>query len=157
MTKATAIIAEVHHLFGHEVGLSDWIQIDQTKIDDHARTTNDDSWMHTDPHRTATESTFGVPIAQSFLVLACLTDMIAAVEIPIPGIVYRQNYGFDRVRIVQPVKVNDRIRGRFELNRIEPKGPRGMLVHLDVSIEIEGDDIAPAAVCEWLAYVRVEG
>ena len=81
--------------------------------------------------------------------------MVGAVEIPIPGIVYRQNYGFDRVRIVQPVKVDGRIRGRFELNRIEPKGPHGMLVHLDVSIEIEDDDIAPAVVAEWLAYVRV--
>ncbi len=157
MSKVTNIINELHHLFGHEVGLSDWIRLDQQKIDDHARSTNDDSWMHTDPARTAEESPFGCTIAQSFLVLSCLTDMVAAVELPIPGIVYRQNYGFDRVRIVQPVKVNDRIRGRFELNRIEPKGPHGMLVHLDVSIEIEGDDIAPAVVAEWLAYVRVEG
>lgn len=156
MSKVTGIISEAHHLFGHEVGLSDWIVLDQQKIDDHARTTNDDSWMHTDPVRTAGESPFGGTIAQSFLVLSCLTDMVAAVEIPIPGIVYRQNYGFERVRIVQPVKAGDRIRGRFELNRIEPKGPHGMLVHLDVSIEIEGDDIAPAVVAEWLAYVRVE-
>ena len=156
MSTVTDIIADVHHLFGHEVGVSDWILIDQAKIDAHARSTNDDSWMHTDPERTARESPFKAPIAQSFLVLSCLTDMVAAVEIPIPGIVYRQNYGFDRVRIVQPVKVNSRIRGRFELNRIEPKGPHGMLVHLDVSIEIEDDDIAPAVVAEWLAYVRVE-
>ena len=155
MSKVTDIIADVHHLFGHEVGLSDWILIDQKKIDEHASATNDDSWMHTDPERTASESPFGAPIAQSFLVLSCLTDMVAAVEIPIPGIVYRQNYGFDRLRIVQPVLVDSRIRGRFELNRIEPKGPHGMLVHPDVSIEIEDDDIAPAAVAEWLAYVRV--
>jgi acyl dehydratase len=157
LSKVTDIIADVHHLFGHEVGLSDWILIDQEKIDTHARSTNDDSWMHTDPQKTAAESPFGTTIAQSFLVLACLTDMVAAVNIPIPGIAYRQNYGFDRVRIVQPVKVDSRIRGRFELNRIEPKGPHGMLVHLDVSIEIEDDDIAPAVVAEWLAYVRLEG
>lgn len=155
MKKVTEIIEDVYHLFGHEVGLSEWILIDQQKIDTHARSTNDDSWMHTDPERTAKESPFGCTIAQSFLVLSCLIDMVAAVRIPIPGIVYRQNYGFDRVRIVQPVKVDNRIRGRFELNRIEPKGPRGMLVHLDVSIEIEGDDIAPAVVAEWLAYVRI--
>jgi len=155
MSKVTHIISEVHHLFGHEVGVSDWTLIDQQKIDDHARSTADDSWMHTDPIRTAKESPFGCTIAQSFLVLSCLTEMVGAVDIPIPGIVYRQNYGFDRVRIVQPVKVDSRIRGRFELNRIEPKGPHGMLVHLDVSIEIEGDDIAPAVVAEWLAYVRV--
>ncbi len=156
MSRVTDIIADVHHLFGHEVGLSDWITLDQQKLDDHARTTGDDSWMHTDPVRTASESPFEGTIAQSFLVLACLTDMVGAVELPIPGIVYRQNYGFNRVRMVQPVLVNGRIRGRFELNRIEPKGPHGMLVHLDVSIEIEGDDIAPAAVAEWLAYLRVE-
>ena len=156
MTSVNDIITEVHHLFGHEVGLSDWILIDQRKIDDHARTTGDDSWMHTDPVRTERDSPFGCTIAQSFLVLACLTDMVSAVELPIPGIVYRQNYGFDRVRIVQPVRVDSRIRGRFELNRIEPKGPHGMLVHLDVSIEIEDDDIAPAVVAEWLAYLRIE-
>jgi acyl dehydratase len=155
MSRVTDIIQEVHHLFGHEVGVSDWSVIDQKKIDDHAASTADDSWMHTDPDRTASESPFGGTIAQSFLILSHLTDMVGAVEIPIPGIVYRQNYGFDRVRIVQPVKVDSRIRGRFELNRIEPKGPHGMLVHLDVSIEIEGDDIAPAVVAEWLAYVRV--
>lgn len=155
MSKVTHIIAEAHHLFGHEVGLSHWIEIDQQKIDDHARSTADNSWMHTDPERTARESPFECTIAQSFLVLSCLTDMVSAVEIPIPGISYRQNYGFNRVRIVQPVKVDSRIRGRFELNRIEPKGPHGMLVYLDVSIEIEGDDIAPAVVAEWLAYVRV--
>ena len=156
MTRVTDIIAEIHHLFGHEVGLSDWAAITQEDIDSHARTTGDDSWMHTDPARTETESPFGCTIAQSFLVLSHLTRMVGAVEIPIPGIVYRQNYGFDRVRIVQPVKVNDRIRGRFELNRVEPKGPHGMLIHLDVSIEIEDDEIAPAVVAEWLAYVRIE-
>lgn len=155
MSKVTDIIDELHHLFGHEVGLSDWTTVDQRKIDDHARSTADDSWMHTDPQRTASESPYGATIAQSFLILAHLTDMVRAVDLPIPGIVYRQNYGFDRVRIVQPVKVNDRIRGRFELNRIEPKGPHGMLVHLDVSIEIEDDDIAPALVAEWLAYLRI--
>jgi len=156
MAAISAIIENIRHLFGHEVGVSDWSVIDQQQIDNHAQSTGDDSWMHTDPERTAAESPFGCTIAQSFLVLSHLTDMVAAVEIPIPGIVYRQNYGFDRVRIVQPVKVDSRIRGRFELNRVEPKGRRAMLIHLDVSIEIEGDDIAPAVVAEWLAYVRLE-
>ena len=113
MKKVNDIIAEIHHLFGHEVGLSDWIVIDQQQIDDHARSTGDDSWMHTDPERTVSESPFGGTIAQSFLVLAHLTKMVGSVDIPIPGIVYRQNYGFDRVRIVQPVKAGGRIRGRL--------------------------------------------
>ncbi|MFV2090376.1 MAG: MaoC/PaaZ C-terminal domain-containing protein, partial [Pseudomonadales bacterium] len=110
MAAISASIENIRHLFGHEVGVSDWSVIDQQQIDNHAQSTGDDSWMHTDPERTAAESPFGCTIAQSFLVLAHLTDMVAAVEIPIPGIVYRQNYGFDRVRIVQPVKVDRPIR-----------------------------------------------
>ncbi len=156
MTPAGRIIAELHHLFGHEVGLSDWICVDQNKIDTFAACTNDDSWMHTDPERTARQSPFGTTIAQSFLVLSHLTDMVGAVDIPIPGIVYRQNYGFDRLRILQPVEEGQRIRGRFELNRIDPKGRLGLLLHFDVSIEIEDDQDIPALVAEWLAYVRVE-
>ena len=155
MSKVKEIIAELHHLFGHEVGLSDWVTIDQNKIDGFAASTDDNSWMHTDPEKTKSNSPFGQPIAQSFLVLSHLTDMVSTVDLPIPGIVYRQNYGFDRLRILQPVEVDHRIRGRFELNRIDPKGLHGMLLHFDVSIEIENDDI-PALVAEWLAYVRID-
>ena len=85
MSKVTDIIADVHHLFGHEVGVSDWILIDQKKIDDHAgfhqRQQLD---AHGSGHARPAESPFGKPIAQSFLVLACLTDMVSAVEIPAP-------------------------------------------------------------------------
>ncbi len=155
MSTVKSIIAELNHLFGHEVGLSPWTTIDQAKIDGFAGSTGDNSWMHTDPVKTQSESPFGKPIAQSFLVMSHLTDMVATVDLAIPGIVYRQNYGFDRLRILQPVEVDQRIRGRFELNRIDPKGLHGMLLKFDVSIEIEDDDI-PALVGEWLAYVRVD-
>ena len=155
MPDIPAIIAEVHNLIGHEVGLSEWIRIDQEMIDTHARNTQDDSWRHTDPLRAAREMPYGGSIAQSFLVLSHLTHMVDSVNIPIPGIVYRQNYGFDRVRVVQPVPAGSRIRGRFELKGLEPKGQHGMLIRLDMSIEIEGDDVAPAIVAEWLAYVRL--
>lgn len=155
MSKVKQIIADLHHLVGHEVGLSDWIEVAQDKINTFASCTNDDSWMHTDPERTRSESPFGKPIAQSFLILAHLTDMVQAVDLPIPGIVYRQNYGFNRIRILQPVEVGKRIRGRFELKRLDVKDLHGMLLHFDVSIEIEDDDI-PAVVAEWLAYVRVD-
>ena len=156
MPNIPAIIQDIHHLFEHEVGTSDWITIDQQKIDTHARNTGDDSWIHTDPERARKETPFGGATAQSFLLLAHLTDMVKAVRIPIPGVVYRQNYGFDRVRIVQPVPAGARIRGRFVLKKAEPKGHHGLLIHLDASIEIEGDDVAPAVVAEWLAYLRLE-
>jgi acyl dehydratase len=149
-------LSDLKALIGHEVGVSDWIRIDQKNIDTHAANTEDDLWIHTDPQRAKSETPFGGSIVQGFLVLSHLTNMARAISLPLQGISYQLNYGFDRVRMVQPVPVNSRIRGRFELSRVEPKGHHGVLVHLDASIEIEGDDIAPAVVAEWLAYLRID-
>ena len=141
---------------GKDVGVSPWITIDQAKIDAHARTTGDDSWIHLDPDRAAAQTPFGGTIAQGFVLLSLLTEMSKSLNLPTQGVAYSLNYGFDRVRIVQPVPVDSRIRGHFELKKVEPKGHHGVLAYLDVSIEIEGDDIAPAVVAEWLAYMRLE-
>ena len=141
---------------GHEVGVSDWIVLDQQSINTHAANTADDLWIHTDPERAAAQTPFGGSIAQGFLVLSHLTNMARAITLPLENVSYQLNYGFDRVRMVQPVPVDARIRGRFELRSVERKGHHGLLVHLDVSIEIEGDDIAPAVVAEWVTYLRVD-
>lgn len=145
----------LHEYVGKDVGTSPWISIDQTKIDAHADTTGDDSWIHLDPDRAAAETPFGGTIVQGFMVLSHLTEMAKALTLPTDGVAYSLNYGFDRVRIVQPVPVDSRIRGHFELKKVEAKGHHGVLAYLDVSIEIEGDDIAPAVVAEWLAYMRL--
>ena len=146
----------LHEYVGKDVGVSPWITIDQARIDAHARTTGDDSWIHVDPERAGAETPFGTTIAQGFLLLSLLTDMAKSLKLPGEGVVYSLNYGFDRVRMVQPVPVDSRVRGHFELKKVEPKGHHGMLAYLDASIEIEGDDIAPAIVAEWLAYMRLE-
>lgn len=143
-------------LVGHEVGRSPWITIDQTKVDTHGETTGDTLWIHTDHERAASESPFGGTIVQGFLLLSHLTEMAHAIELPVENVNYQLNYGFDRVRMVQPVPTGSRVRGRFELNRVEPKGHHGLLVYLDASIDIEGDDIAPAVVAEWIAYLHIE-
>lgn len=148
-------LSDLKALAGHEVGVSDWIEVDQQSIDNHAANTADDLWIHTDPERAAKETPFNGSIAQGFLVLSHLTNMARSISLPLDNVSYQLNYGFDRVRMVQPVPVNSRIRGRFELNRVEAKGHHGILVHLDASIEIEGDDIAPAVVAEWVAYLRI--
>ncbi|MCY3795091.1 MAG: MaoC family dehydratase [Gammaproteobacteria bacterium] len=141
---------------GREIGVSPWVRIDQKRIDAHARTTGDDAWIHTDPARAARETPFGCTIAQNFLLMSLLTDMAQATNLPTDGVAYRTSYGFDRLRIVQPVPVGSRVRGRFELRKIEAKGHHGVLVYLDASIEIEDDDLAPALAAEWLIYRRLE-
>jgi acyl dehydratase len=146
----------IHEYVGKDVGTSPWISIDQAKINTHANTTGDDSWIHTNPDRAAAETPFGGTIVQGFLLLAQLTEMAKSLTLPTDGVAYSLNYGLDRVRIVQPVPVDSRIRGHFELKKVESKGHHGVLAYLDVSIEIEGDDIAPAMVAEWLAYMRLK-
>jgi acyl dehydratase len=142
-------------LIGHEIGLSDWITISQESVDAHAANTADDLWIHTDPERAARETPFEGSIAQSSLLLSHLTNLARAINLHVENVSYQLHYGFDRLRVVQPVPVGSRVRGRFELKGIEPKGHHGVIVHVDVSFEIEGDDIAPALVAEWLVYLRV--
>ncbi len=151
-----AHIKTIYDLIGKEVGVTPWIMIDQEKIDNHASNSGDDSWIHIDPDRAAKETPFGSTIAQGFLLLSVLPDMAKSLMLPTEGVAYSVNYGFDRVRIVQPVVVNSRVRGRFELKKVVSKGHHGLIAYLDTSIEIEGDDIAPALVAEWLAYIRLE-
>ena len=154
----TCVVRQIDMLkpfVGHEVGLSPWILVDQNRIDAHAASSGDDLWIHTDPVRAAAETPFGCTIAQSFLLVSLMSDMAKATNLPTDGVAWRTIYGFDRLRIVQPVRVDSRVRGRFELKKVEPKDHRGVLVHLDAAIEIEGDDIAPALVAEWLVYRRL--
>jgi len=144
----------VKALIGHEVGLSPWFTIDQDTVNRHAESTGDDEWIHIDPERAARETPFGTPIVQGLLLLSQLTRMTRSLQLPLENVAYRLNYGFERVRLVQPVPVGSRVRGRFELKSVVPKGHHGLLINLDTSIWMESDDIAPAAVAEYLAYVR---
>ena len=150
-----AHISTLRDKIGHEIGVSDWFDIDQAKINTHAQNTGDDVWVHTDANRAAAESAFGSTIAQSTLIISHISSMFRSLDIPNEGIEYLISYGYDRMRIVQPVPSGSRIRGRFELKKVEPKGHHGMVAYVDVAVEIEGDDIAPALVAEWLIYIRI--
>ena len=148
-------IERLRERVGHEVGVSPWILIDQGDVNQHAETTGDTEWFTTDEARTASAATFDTTIVPGFLLLSQLTRMSRALELPIENAAYLLNYGFDRVRIVQPVPVGTRVQGRFELTGVSPKGHHGLLIHLDTSIWMADDDIAPATVAEWLVYARI--
>ena len=76
-------------------------------------------------------------------------------QLPEQGVAYRLNYGFDRVRFIGVVPVDSRIRGRFLLDRIDEKADDALVLHLGVEVEVEGAD-KPAAVADWLAFVKLE-
>ncbi|WP_010137825.1 MaoC family dehydratase [Oceanicola sp. S124] len=138
---------EYEALVGQELGVSGWIEVSQQRIDDFARCTEDDQYIHTDPVRAAA-SPFGGTIAHGFLTLSLLSTM--AYGLPqITGTAMSVNYGMNRMRFISPVRAGSRIRGRFILKSVDEIRPGEIQTVTDVTVEIEGQD-KPALVAEWL-------
>lgn len=139
---------------GQEVGVSDWLTIDQPMIDAFSRATLDPDPMHVDPEWCARYSPFRTTIAFGFQTISLLTHLshqaLGWVHEDNPaGGGYGLNYGFDRVRLLSPVRAGSRIRARFvALSQTEPR-PGEIRTTLGVTVEIEGQE-KPALVAEWL-------
>ncbi len=150
-------IERLHHIAamaGTEVGVSNWKLIDQSAIDGFAALTGDDGDIHTDPEKAKEIAPFGGTIVQGFMMLSHLTGFAKSLRLPDEGVVFRLNYGFDRVRIITPVPVGSRIRGRFSVAGLDNRGPNAALVTLKAQIEVEGIE-TPAVVADWLAYLQL--
>ena len=140
--------ADLIGLIGQEVGVSDWIEIDQARIDAFAACTEDDQFIHVDPVRAA-ETPFGGTIAHGFLTLSLMSQMSYQAAPVLQGVTMGVNYGFDKLRFLQPVRAGSRVRGRFKLISAEEKGTGRWLIKNEVTVEIEGGD-KPALIAEWL-------
>jgi acyl dehydratase len=148
-----ASIEEIGMKVGQEIGVSDWIQIDQARIDAFADVTEDRQFIHVDP-KAAAKTPFGGTVAHGFLTLSLLSRMAADAMLRPQGVKMGVNYGFERVRFMAPVRSGKRIRGRFRLERFEEKKPgQWQFVH-NVTIEIEGED-KPALVADWIGLIFV--
>lgn len=137
---------------GQEVGLSNWITVDQAMIDQFAATTHDDQWIHLDGHRAARETPFGGTIAHGFLTLSLASRFAYDCFEDLPGQVMGINYGFDKLRFLSPVRPHDRLRGRFTLTDVQNRRPTELLRTSTLHIEIDGQD-RPALVAEWLGLL----
>jgi acyl dehydratase len=134
-------VTELKALVGSPIGVSDWVTIDQTRIDQFAAVTGDDQWIHVDPVRAAA-GMFGSTVAHGFLTLSLLPLFIRSSH-KINGARMSVNYGLNRVRFPAPVPVNSRLRGHFKLLAFEPiEG--GVQLISEVSVEREG---SPKPVC----------
>ena len=139
-------LAELQALVGQEIGVSDWIQIDQHRINLFADATGDHQWIHVDPVRAAA-GPFGSTIAHGFLTLSLLPEMFAngyEIRDSHMGI----NYGLNRVRFTAPVPVDSRVRGRFKLLKYEAIDG-GAQLSIEVTMEREGAE-RPVCVAESL-------
>ena len=148
------LLPELFALRGQEVGVSDWKLIDQNSIDQFSELTGDAGPIHNDPELSRQIAPFGGTIVQGFMMLSCLTGFAKGLRLPQKAVTYRLNYGFDKVRIINPVPVDSRIRGRFHMRNLEPRGESGALMTLEVVVEVEGTK-EPALVAEWLAYLQL--
>jgi acyl dehydratase len=148
-----ASIEEIQASIGREVGVSDWMLIDQPAIDAFAEVTQDHQFIHVDP-QAAAKTPFGGTVAHGFLTLSLLSRMAADAMLRPAEMKMGVNYGFERVRFMAPVRSGKRVRGRFRLDRFEEKRPaQWQFVH-NVTVEIEGED-KPALVADWIGLFYV--
>ncbi len=154
MLDIDAALPTLAAMRGQEVGVSDWKQIDQSEIDQFTALVGDGGPIHNDPQEAARIAPFGGTIVQGFMLLACLTGFAKNLHLPQDGVVFRLNYGFDRVRLIAPVPVDSRVRGRFKMKDLVARGETAALMTFDATIEIEGSE-TPALVADWLAYLQL--
>ena len=137
---------------GRPLGVTDWVVIEQKRIDQFAECTDDHQWIHVDVERAARESAFGSTVAHGYLTLALLARFTYEVGLVPADADQAFNYGLDRVRFMTPVRAGARVRDRITLLAAEPKGPGRVLVKAQHTIEIDGE-AKPAMVAEALAML----
>jgi acyl dehydratase len=132
---------------GTHLGHSDWLEVDQARVNLFADATGDHQWIHVDPER-AKDGPFGGPIAHGYLTLS-LSNLFLPQIIETKGFSAGVNYGADKVRFISPVRVGDRIRGGAEMVDVtEVNG--GIQTLVRITIEIEGGT-KPACVIDSLS------
>jgi len=146
-----ASLAEITARIGTEIGTSDWITIDQPRIDAFAEVTEDRQYIHVDPDAAA-KSMFGGTVAHGFLTLSLLSRFAADVMLVPPELKMAVNYGFNNVRFLAPVPVGAKVRGIFRLTNIEEKGPGKLLMHHNVMVDIDVTE-KPALTADWLGLL----
>ena len=142
------VLADLKNFIGKELGITDWMQMSQQKINDFAKITDDDQWIHTDPEKSAVYSPYKKTSAHGFLVLSMISR-ISFDAFSIENVVAGINYGLDRVRFPNATKSDSTYRGRVSLIEFS-EIPGGAKYKLKVEIEIKGEE-KPACIAEFLA------
>ena len=145
---------ELFGLVGKDVGTSEWMLIDQDRVNKFAEATGDFQFIHVDPER-AKLTPFGGPIAHGFLSLSLLPVLTAQADLPrLDGIKMGVNYGGNKTRFISPVRAGKRVRSHTKLLEMVEKRPGQWQQTNEITIEIEGED-KPALICEWITLFFV--
>ena len=150
----TLSVDQLNDYIGEEVGISEWLLVDQERINQFAEATGDHQYIHVNSERAA-QTPFGSTIAHGFLTMSLMVLMGYEGSTKLKNSVMGINYGFDKLRFINPVKVNSKIRGRFRLISAEEKNTNQWLLKHNITVEIAGEE-KPALVAEWLGMTVVE-
>ncbi|NIF55320.1 MaoC family dehydratase [Burkholderia sp. Ax-1724] len=141
--NAEAVLARV----GAEPLVSEWLSVDQDKVDRFAEATGDHQWIHVDPERARRESPFGGPVAHGFLTLSLIPALLGEM------VTFEQrmgvNYGLNRVRFVSPVLVGSSLRGKFAVESVTEVDDGGVQVAWNVTVERQGSE-RPVCIAEFI-------
>ncbi len=146
-------VAELKSYEGKELGCSDWLTIDQERINLFAQATGDFQFIHVDPVKAA-QTPFGSTIAHGLLSLSLIPALMEPLLVLPEGMKMVVNYGLDNVRFIQPVKVNARVRLNVALTEVIEKKPGQWLLKASATLEIEGQE-KPAFIAEPLSLCFV--
>lgn len=142
---------EIRAFIGEEIGVSEWFELDQDRINRFADLTEDHMFLHVNPE-AASETPFGGTIAHGLFTLSMMPVMAYQAMPGVSGSKMGVNYGYDKVRFMAPVKSGKRIRGRFVVKGVEDKGDGRVQIIHSVIIEIENES-KPALAAEWITMV----
>ena len=145
-------LAGLNDRIGQELGMSDWVTIDQPCIDSFASCTGDHQWIHVDVERAKRESPFCGPVAHGYLTLAMVAPLAMQVGVIPTDAAAGLNYGIDKVRFLAPVPAGARVRLRVVLAGLEPREGGQVIMKTQNTLEVEGSE-KPALVAETLALL----
>lgn len=140
-------LTDMQEYIGKEIGLSDWLTIDQESVNAFAKLTKDEQWIHIDVEKSAKYSPYKTTIAHGFFVLS-LASHFSYECIAFKDVGMGVNYGLDKVRFTNATPVGANIRGRISLMEYEPK-EGGAKYKLKLVMELEGQE-KPTCVAEWI-------
>jgi acyl dehydratase len=139
---------ELATFVGQELGVSDWLEITQERVNQFADATGDHQWIHVDVERATTE--MGGPIAHGYLTLSLIPHLASKI-LRLKGVARGINYGADKVRFTNMVRVGKRVRLRQKLLSCEPRAG-GLQIRNECTIEVEGEQ-RPACIAETIAIL----
>src|SRR6187551_3180947 len=149
-------VTTLHKLVGRTFAPSDWILVDQQRINAFAACTGDQQFIHVDPERVARDTQFPGTLAHGFLLLSLAAGHRQRDFPPISDVALVLNYGLDRLRFTSPVFAGSRVRYHSSVVAAEPRGPGRTLLRQEAQLEVEGQD-QPALVAELLALYVARG